>query len=196
MEVRAVAKFIRVQPRKVRQVAREVRGKSAPEMVQVLQFHPSKSASVLRKVIASAVANAQENHGLDPSSLRVAEIQVNEGPRIKRIQARAMGRANRILKRTSHIVVVVEDDAPTAVVKPHGTKAKPRPTLAKPISKKKAAKVQEKEEVSEAPAVEEVAEDAAVAAEGTAEVTTETESAEAEKADEGAAETEGEEKPE
>ncbi len=146
MEVRAVAKFVRVQPRKVRQIAREVRGKSAVKSADILRFHPSKGARMLAKVIRSAVANAQENHGANPENLRICEIQIGEGPVLKRLQARAMGRANRILKRTSHIMVRVEETESKAAIKPHGTKAKPRPTFAAPKTKgkkKEAAKVEE-----------------------------------------------------
>lgn len=151
MEVRAIAKNVRVQPRKVRQIAREVRGKSAIKSADTLRFHPGKGARMLGKVIRSAVANAQENHGANPDSLRISEIQVNEGPVLKRIQARAMGRANRILKRTSHITVVVEESEGGGKVKPHGTKAKPRPTFAAPKSK---AKKKAADKVEEAPAIE------------------------------------------
>lgn len=157
MEVRAVAKYVRVQPRKVRQVAREVRGKSAAHMAHVLRFHPSKSAFALRKVLMSAMANAAENHNLDPDTLRIAAITVDEGPKQKRIQARAMGRANRIFKRTSHITVVVEDGEVEESVKPHGTKAKARPTLAEKKGKKKAAKAEKA--VEEAKVEEAVEED-------------------------------------
>jgi large subunit ribosomal protein L22 len=148
MEVRATAKFVRVQPRKVRQIAREVRGKAAVRAADTLRFHPSKGARMLAKVIKSAVANAQENHQADPDSLRISEIQVNEGPVIKRIQARAMGRANRILKKMSHITVVVEESEGRPTVKPHGTKPKPRPTFAAPKGKgkKKDAPVKTAEE--------------------------------------------------
>lgn len=139
MEVRAVAKFVRVQPKKVRQIAREVRGKAAVKAADVLRFHPGKGARMLGKVIRSAVANAQENHGANPDNLRISEIQIGEGPVIKRIQARAMGRANRILKRMSHITVVVEETDGKAQVKPHGTKAKPRPKLVAAKGKKKEA---------------------------------------------------------
>ncbi len=146
MEVRATAKFVRVQPRKVRQIAREVRGKSAVKSADTLRFHPSKGARLLAKVIRSAVANAQENHQADPDQLRICEIQINEGPVMKRIRARAMGRANRILKKMSHITVVVEETEARAAVKPHGTKAKPRPTFAAPKGKgkkKEAVKVED-----------------------------------------------------
>lgn len=135
MEVRAIAKYVRVQPRKVRIIADQVRGKSAPYTVALLRYHPSKSAKALRKVLVSAMANAQENHGIGPDQLRIATIMVDEGPRLKRMQARAMGRGNRIIKKTSHITVVVEDVETQAAVKPHGTKAKPRPTFAVPGGK-------------------------------------------------------------
>ncbi len=150
MEVRAVAKYVRVQPRKVRQIAREVRGKSAVQISNVLQFHPGKGAFVLRKVIQSAIANAAENHGLDADTLKVREIQIDEGPKLKRISQRAMGRANRIFKRMSHITVVVEDGEMDVVVKPHGTKAKPRPKFDVPKGKKKGVAPAEAAKVEEA----------------------------------------------
>ena len=109
MDVRAVAKYVRVQPRKVRLVASEVRGKSARAAADLLRFHPSKGARALRKVLISAMANAQENHGANPDTLRILKISVDEGPRLKRIRPRAMGRVNRILKKTSHITVVVRE---------------------------------------------------------------------------------------
>ena len=132
MEVRATAKYVRVQPRKVRIIADEIRGSSALHAAGLLRFHPSKSAKALRKVLISAMANAQENHSLSPDSLKIATIFIDEGPRLKRMQARAMGRGNRIIKKTSHITVVVEDTDPVAAVKPHGTKKKARPTFAAP----------------------------------------------------------------
>lgn len=153
MEARAVAKFVRVQPRKVRIIADQVRGRSAHQAANVLQFHPSKGARVLRKVIMSAVANATENNGANGDNLRIAKILVDEGPVYKRIQARAMGRANRIFKKTSHITVVVEETEPVAPIKPHGTKAKARPSLAKPVKKGKAqSKKQDDAEVKAAEA--------------------------------------------
>lgn len=136
MEVRAIAKYVRVQPRKVRIIADEVRGKNAVHTAAVLRYHTSKGAQALRKVLISAMANAQENHGLSPDQLRIATIMVDEGPRLKRIQARAMGRGNRIIKKTSHITVVVEDVEAQAVVRPHGTKAKARPTFGAPSRRK------------------------------------------------------------
>lgn len=168
MQVQAVAKYIRVQPRKVRIVADEVNGKPAAQSAAVLRYHKSKSAQALRKVLISAMANARENHGVDPENLRIARIMVDEGPRMKRMLPRAMGRGNRILKKTSHITVIVEEFEPAGAIKPHGTKAKPRPTFAAPKKGKKKAeeKVEEvveaaapaAEEVVETPAVEEVVE--------------------------------------
>lgn len=199
MEVQAVAKYIKVQPRKVRIVADELRGKPAEHSVHLLRYHPSKSAAALRKVLISAMANARENHGIDPENLRIAAIMVDEGPKQKRIQARAMGRGNRILKKTSHITVVVEDYEPQAAVKPHGTKAKPRPTFAAPKAKgKKKAAEAAAPVVEEAPAVEEVVAEAApeepvVEAPAAEEPAVEEVSAEAPAAEEAAGEEAGEE---
>lgn len=159
MRVRAVAKFVRCKPLMVRQVAREIRGQQAQAMVDVLRFKPGKGAFVLRKVIASAMANAQENNGADPSSLRIAEIQIDAGPRYKRISARAMGRANRIEKRTAHITVVVEDSYEKSEVKPHGTKAKPRPKLEEVGGRRKKADSTKETSVKEALVEEAVVEE-------------------------------------
>jgi large subunit ribosomal protein L22 len=160
MEVRAIAKYVRVQPRKVRIIADEVRGKSAVHTVSLLRYHTSKGATALHQVLVSAIANAQENHNLSPDQLRIAAITVDEGPRLKRMHARAMGRGNRIIKKTSHITVVVEDYEVPKAVKPHGTKAKARPTFAAPAKgKKKSAATPAEEPVVEATAaVEEVVE--------------------------------------
>lgn len=163
MEVRATAKYLRVQPRKVRIIADEIRGMAATMAAHKLRYHTSKSAKLLRKVLINAMANAVENNQLSPETLRIATIEVNEGPRIKRIQARAMGRANRIVKKTSHITVVVEDAEPKVAVKPHGTKAKPRPKFAAPAPKaKKAEKVAEEIQEPVEVATEEVAVEAPV----------------------------------
>lgn len=161
MEVRAIAKFVRVQPRKVRLVANEVKGKPAVMSAHVLGFHPSKGAFALRKVLVSAMANAAENHGISAENLRIAEIRVDEGPRLKRIEQRAMGRGNRIQKRMSHITVVVEDYDPAAPVKPHGTKAKARPKFEAPKRGKK-AEAKAAAPAEEAKAEEAVVEEAAV----------------------------------
>ncbi len=129
MEVRAVAKYVKIQPRKVRIIADEIRGMDAIMATHKLRYHTSKSATALRKVIVSAMANAAENHELEPTTLKIAEIRVDEGPRQKRMQARAMGRGNQIVKKTAHITVVVADQEAVEPLKAHGTRPKARPTL-------------------------------------------------------------------
>ncbi|MFW5486854.1 MAG: 50S ribosomal protein L22 [Desulfovibrio sp.] len=109
MEAKAVAKFIRVSPRKTRLVAKNVKGMGIEDAMNVLRFSPQKAAQVLGKVLHSAVANAEQLPGMDIDSLYVKNIIVNEGPTWKRIMPRAMGRAYRILKRTSHITVVLDE---------------------------------------------------------------------------------------
>lgn len=160
-DVKALAKGVRVQPRKVRILADQVRGKSAAHAIHLLRYHSSKGARELRKVLVSAVANAQENKNLSPETLEIATIMVDEGPRLKRLRARAMGRANRIIKKSSHITVVVREAEGGGVVKPHGTKPKPRPKFAPAAKPKKAKaeepKVQAVEAVEETVAVEEAA---------------------------------------
>ena len=130
MEVRATAKYVRVQPRKVRIIADEIRGKNCGHAAALLHHHTSKGAKALRKVLINAVANAVENHGLAPENLKIAAIMVDQGPVLKRMIAKAMGRGARILKKTSHITVIVEDAEPEVAVRPHGAKAKARPTFA------------------------------------------------------------------
>jgi large subunit ribosomal protein L22 len=149
MEVKATAKYLKVQPRKVRIIADEVRGMEAVYAIHKLRYHTSKSAKMLRKVVINAIANAAENNNIGSENLKISTIEVNEGPRQKRIQARAMGRANRILKKTSHITVGVTEVEAKQVTKAHGTKAKPRPTFAKVAPKKAEAK--KVEAVVEAP---------------------------------------------
>ncbi|MFO7859083.1 MAG: 50S ribosomal protein L22 [Ectothiorhodospiraceae bacterium] len=109
METAAKLRFARISPQKTRLVADQVRGMPVEAALQQLTFSPKKAAEVVRKVIESAVANAEHNDGADIDELRVQRITVDEGPALKRIQARAKGRANRILKRTSHITVVVAE---------------------------------------------------------------------------------------
>jgi large subunit ribosomal protein L22 len=174
MEVRAVGKFMRVQPRKVRILADQVRGRNAMHAAALLQFHTSKGAKMLRKILVSAIANAEENHGISRETLSIHTITVDEGPRLKRMQARAMGRGNRIVKKTSHITVVVEDVEPVKAVKPHGTKAKPRPTFGAPAKGKKgdkAKKAAEETKVEAAPVAEEVVETVAAEPEAVVEET-------------------------
>ncbi len=109
MEARAVAKYIRISPQKARLVADVVRGKDVESAITTLRFMPKKAAEILRRVLESAVANAEQTETIDVDTLYVKEIQINGGPMLKRFRPRAMGRAGRILKRTSHITVVVDE---------------------------------------------------------------------------------------
>ena len=104
----AVARFVRATPQKVRRVADLVRGKSVDDALTALQFAPQAAAENVYKVIESAAANAVNNQGLVREKLVVTKLMVDEGPTLKRFRPRAQGRASRILKRTSHITVVVE----------------------------------------------------------------------------------------
>ena len=112
MEAKAQARFVRVTPQKARRVVDLIRGKQAQEAVATLSFAPQAAGEVVRKVVESAIANARvkadrSGEVFDASSLMVAEAYVDEGPTLKRFRPRAQGRAARILKRTSHITVVV-----------------------------------------------------------------------------------------
>jgi large subunit ribosomal protein L22 len=104
----AVARFVRISPTKARRVIDLVRGKSVTEALDILRWAPQEASEPVAKVIASAAANAQNNDGLDPSTLVVATVYADGGPTAKRIRPRAQGRAFRIRKRTSHITVIVE----------------------------------------------------------------------------------------
>ena len=114
--MRAIAKYVRIAPRKVRLVADEVRGKSYPEAASILRFTNKRAARIVGDVINSAAANAEHNDDADPDELFVREIRVDDGPTIKRYRARAMGRATMIRKRTSHITV--ELSSPVAMGTP------------------------------------------------------------------------------
>jgi large subunit ribosomal protein L22 len=106
--LKAIAKYVRIAPRKARLVADEVRGKSYPEAVSLLRFTNKRAAKILGDVLNSAAANAEHNADADPDELRVKSVKVDEGPTIKRYRPRAMGRATMIRKRTSHITVELE----------------------------------------------------------------------------------------
>ncbi len=110
MEAKAQAKFVRISPRKARQVIDLIRGKDIGEAVGILKNTPKKASQLIEKVLNSAVANAENNNDMFVDDLYVAEAYVNEGPTLKRFRARAMGQASMIRKRTSHITVVVSDE--------------------------------------------------------------------------------------
>ena len=105
---RAQARFVRVTPQKARRVVDLIRGMQATEAVSLLRFAPQAASEPVGKVLASAIANASNNHNLDPRTLVVSQVFVDEGPTMKRFRPRAQGRASQILKRTSHITVVLE----------------------------------------------------------------------------------------
>lgn len=107
MEARAVARYVRVAPRKARLVVDLIRGKSIDDARAILRFSPRAAAEIVEKVLNSAVANAERNLHVKADDLVVGSTFVDEGPTLKRIQPRAMGRAFRINKRTSHITVIV-----------------------------------------------------------------------------------------
>jgi large subunit ribosomal protein L22 len=108
-QAKAIAKTVRIAPRKVRLVIDLIRGKQIGEAVAILQLTPKAASPVVEKVLKSAVANAEHNYDLDINNLVVSEIFVDEGPTLKRFRPRAMGRASAINKRTSHITVVVSE---------------------------------------------------------------------------------------
>jgi large subunit ribosomal protein L22 len=110
MEVRAVSKYVRISPRKVHKVIDAVKGKSAESGIQILKFMPQKAASILEKIVRSAVANADHNAGVDIDLLVIRNITADQGPSLKRWKARARGRGTRILKRTSHITVILAEE--------------------------------------------------------------------------------------
>ena len=109
MEARSVQKYVRIAPRKVRIVADLIRGKSVNEASTLLQFANKKAAIVMSKALNSAVANAQQESEIDIDALVVKRVFVDEGPTLRRFKPRAMGRATRINKRTSHVTVEVAE---------------------------------------------------------------------------------------
>ena len=109
MEVKAVAKYLRMSPTKLAPVADLVRGKDLTEALTILKFTSGKSAELVEKVVQSAAANAENNFELNPDNLFVSEILVNQGPTMKRWRAGAQGRAGKILKRSSHISVTLKE---------------------------------------------------------------------------------------
>jgi large subunit ribosomal protein L22 len=109
MEAKAVAKYVRIAPRKVRVVMNLVRGKSVAEAFAILKFTPKAGADVIEKVLKSAVANAENNFDMNVDKLYISSAFVDQGPTLKRIHPRSRGQAFSILKRTSHVTVVVSE---------------------------------------------------------------------------------------
>jgi large subunit ribosomal protein L22 len=110
MEVQAVEKYIRISPKKARLVADIVRNEKAVNALAMLRFMPKKAAKIIFKALTSAVANATNNAGLDKDALIVSKITIDKGPSLKRFRPRSRGMASALLKRTSHITVVVSAD--------------------------------------------------------------------------------------
>ncbi len=110
MRVSARASRLRLSPQKARLVVDLVRGKHVSEALEILSFTPKKGAALVKKVLKSAIDNAENNEGADVDELRIAEIYVGEGVKLKRVMPRAKGRADRIVKRTCHITVAVSDE--------------------------------------------------------------------------------------
>jgi large subunit ribosomal protein L22 len=128
MAVQAIAKSVRISPRKVSVVASLVRGRTVADALVILSHTPRNSATSVIKVINSAKANADHNHGYKPDTLRITEISVTPGPRSKRFRPVSRGMAHPYQKRTSHIKVVVDGEM----------RAVKKPVVAKPVTKKEA----------------------------------------------------------
>jgi len=109
VEAKAIARHIRISPRKVNVVIDLIRGKKVGEALAILKHTPKAASEILEKVLNSAVANAENNHNMNVDNLYISEAYANQGPTLKRFRPRAQGRGVRILKRTSHITLVVKE---------------------------------------------------------------------------------------
>ena len=109
IEARAELKYARISARKVKIVADLIRGKDAHEALAIVKFTPKASSEIIEKLLKSAIANAENNHGMNSNSLYVDQIYANQGPTLKRIRPAAKGSAVRIRKRTSHITIVLKE---------------------------------------------------------------------------------------
>ena len=109
-EAKATLKFARISSRKVKIVADLIRGKDVDEALAIVKFTPKASSEIIEKLLKSAIANAENNHGMKSNNLYVAEIYANQGPTMKRIRPAAKGSAVRIRKRTCHITIVVKEE--------------------------------------------------------------------------------------
>ena len=109
MEVKAISRYVRISPQKVRKIAGAIKGKPVETGLGILKFMPQKSAGIVEKIVRSAVANADQNTSIDVDDLVVRNLIVDQGPSLKRFKARARGRGSRILKRTAHITVVLAE---------------------------------------------------------------------------------------
>ena len=110
MTTSATLKFTHLSPQKMRLIADQIRGMSADRAVTLLSFSDKKGAKIVKKVLESAIANAENNDGADIDELKITSVEVNQGPTMKRLRPRARGRADRIIKRTSHLIVKVSEN--------------------------------------------------------------------------------------
>jgi len=111
MAVQATGRGVGVSPKKLKWVVDLVRGKKVDEALNILRYYPSPNARHVAKVVKAAAANAENNLLLNPDALRIVSVYANEGPRLKRMRAKARGRAGRIIKRSAHITVIVDEEA-------------------------------------------------------------------------------------
>lgn len=151
-QARAVARFVRIAPRKARLCVDLIRGKQVDEALSILRFTPKAAAPIVADVVASAAANAEHNLGLDRRRLVIKTAYVDGGPSLKRYIPRAMGRASQILKRTSHITVIVEESArlPRPSVAQRSRRTARRAATATPAETTTAPSEKPTEETSEA----------------------------------------------
>jgi large subunit ribosomal protein L22 len=164
VETKAVARYIRISPRKARLVVDTIRGKDLDEAEQILDFSDRAAARVVGKVLRSAAANAENNNGLSPDSLFVSKVFVDEGPTLKRFRPRAMGRATRINKRTCHITVILDEREPEKVspkkrrIRKAATAARAAVTRTKGEKEEELEDLEDLEELEELEETEEAAE--------------------------------------
>jgi len=111
MEVKAISKYLRISPQKVRKVIGPVKGKPVATGLDMLKFMPQKAAKIIEKTVRSAVANADQNPDIDVDALVIRNILADQGPTLKRFKARARGRGTRILKRTTHVTVILAEES-------------------------------------------------------------------------------------
>jgi len=129
MQVKAISKYVRISAKKARPLAKALRGKSSATALNQLRFDVSKTAQLMYKLIFSAVSNAKNNYNLKEDNLRISELTVDGGPSFKRYWFRSRGNADRLIKRSSHLAVVLEEIKPTLTKKPITT-GKPSATVA------------------------------------------------------------------
>lgn len=110
MEAKAILRYARITPRKARRVVDLIRGKKAGEALVFLKFMPYRGADCIEKILRSAMANAEQKKALNPDEMVISGVYVDQGPTMKRMEPRAMGRANMIKKRTSHITVIISGE--------------------------------------------------------------------------------------